>query len=200
LKPILKNLKTNIIFIILLLSSGCAYHKIEKLKEMPDNVNEFSEALSDVYLEFALSEMNDMHDEVDAAYFANKGINAKLGQKVLPEKVNNWKIDKKYLQEVNLKRTELLKIINSDRAKKFPILTARAQLGFDCWLEQLEENWQTEDIAKCYNMMNSNMQTVSNETSSSNKKITKIENIKQKSKVTDLEITQIKDIKEIKKV
>ncbi len=197
---IIKNITTNIIFIILLLSSGCAYHKIEKLKEMPDNVNNFSKALSDAYLEFALSEMNDMHDEVDAAYFANKGINAKLGQKVLPEKVNNWKIDKKYLQEVNLKRSELLKIINSDRAKKFPILTARAQLGFDCWLEQLEENWQTEDIAKCYNMMNSNMQTVSNETSSSNKKITKIENIKQKSKVTDLEITQIKDVKEIKKV
>jgi len=167
---------------------------------MPDNVNEFSESLSDVYLEFALSEMNDMHDDIDAAYFADKGINAKLGKKVLPEKVNNWKIDEKYIEETNLKRKELIKLINSGKTKKFPTLIARAQLGFDCWLEQLEENWQTEDIAKCYNMMNNNIQIVSNETTTSTKKIAKIHNIKQKTKATDLEITQIKDIKEIKKI
>ena len=45
---------------------------------MPNSDNKFSNALSDVYLIFALSEMNDMQDDIDAAYFADKGINAKI--------------------------------------------------------------------------------------------------------------------------
>ena len=77
----INDLKNNyylyLLFIILLITNGCAYHNIEELKATPKSNNQFSQALSDNYLEFALYEMNEMHDEYDAAYFAKKGIQAK---------------------------------------------------------------------------------------------------------------------------
>lgn len=30
-----------------------------------------------------------------------------------------------------------------------PMQAAQAQVSFDCWIEQQEENWQTEDILSC---------------------------------------------------
>lgn len=30
-----------------------------------------------------------------------------------------------------------------------PAIAARAQAGFDCWMQEQEENWQQEDIAAC---------------------------------------------------
>ena len=51
--------------------------------------NEFAQALSESYLEFALYEMNEMHDEMDASYFAKKGINARKNIDISPELINN---------------------------------------------------------------------------------------------------------------
>jgi len=161
LNYIRKKCHINLLFLVILLSNGCAYHSIEKLKSTPNNNNQFSQALSDAYLEFALYEMNEMHDEIDSSYFAEKGYKARIGQEVLPELINNWDIDIVFLDEVNNKRKELISTLNSNRAKDFPILSARTQLGFDCWLEQLEESWQKDHIKKCYDMMNTGLETLS---------------------------------------
>ena len=61
-----KKCHINLLFLVILLSNGCAYHSIEKLKSTHNNNNQFSQALSDAYLEFALYEMNEMHDEIDS--------------------------------------------------------------------------------------------------------------------------------------
>jgi len=195
LKYLNKNWPINILFSILLFVNGCAYHKIEKLKEMPDNNNSFSEALSNAYLEFALSEMNDMHDEIDAAYFADKGIKAKTGLKVYPEEVHYWDIDNKFKKEAFQKRKEIITLHKSKIIEKNPNILAQAQLGFDCWLEQLEEGWQTKDIDLCYNMMNSNIQTAIN-LFKDEKQVTK----SPKTVISPTEMTQIKDVKEIKNI
>ena len=189
IKYLKNNWPINILFTILLFVNGCAYHKIEKLKEMPENSNNFSKALSNAYLEFALREMNDMHDEIDAAYFADKGIKAKTGLKVYPEEIHNWDINDTFKEEAIQKRKEILVLHKSKIIKENPNLVAQAQLGFDCWLEQLEEGWQTKDIEKCYNMMNSNIKTAMN----SFKDDKKISN----NVISSTEIAQIKDVKEI---
>jgi len=189
IKYLKNNWPINILFAILLFVNGCAYHKIEKLKEMPENSNNFSKELSNAYLEFALREMNDMHDEIDAAYFADKGIKAKTGLKVYPEKIHNWDINDRFKEEAIRKRKEILALHKSKIIKENPNLVAQAQLGFDCWLEQLEEGWQTKDIEKCYNMMNSNIKIAMN----SFKDEKKISN----NVISSTEIAQIKDVKEI---
>jgi len=147
----------SVLFLMVVLSSGCAYHNIEKAKDAPDSKNKFSQALSEQYLEFALYEMNEMHDEWDANHFALKSLSAKKDQKVLPEEVSDWDIDKHHIEEAERKRIDILKTLHTDQAKKHPQLAAQSQLGFDCWLEQLEEGWQDEHIKLCYDMMNNSL-------------------------------------------
>ena len=198
LNYIRKKCHINLLFLVILLSNGCAYHSIEKLKSTPNNNNQFSQALSDAYLEFALYEMNEMHDEIDSSYFAEKGYKARIGQEVLPELINNWDIDIVFLDEVNNKRKELISTLSSNRAKDFPILSARTQLGFDCWLEQLEESWQKDHIKKCYDMMNTGLETLSQSNINHNRDIVEKTIIKKKNikKV----ITEKEEIKEIKNI
>ncbi|MDB3955543.1 OmpA family protein [Alphaproteobacteria bacterium] len=193
-----KKCHINLLFLVILLSNGCAYHSIEKLKSTSNNNNQFSQALSNAYLEFALYEMNEMHDEIDSSYFAEKGYKARIGQEVLPELINNWDIDIVFLDKVNNKRKELISTLSSNRAKDFPILSARTQLGFDCWLEQLEESWQKDHIKKCYDMMNTGLETLSQSNINHNKDIVEKTIIKKKNikKV----ITEKEEIKEIKNI
>jgi len=193
-----KKCHINLLFLVILLSNGCAYHSIEKLKSTSNNNNQFSQALSNAYLEFALYEMNEMHDEIDSSYFAEKGYKARIGQEVLPELINNWDIDIVFLDEVNNKRKELISTLSSNRAKDFPILSARTQLGFDCWLEQLEESWQKDHIKKCYDMMNTGLETLSQSNINHNRDIVEKTIIKKKNikKV----ITEKEEIKEIKNI
>ena len=193
-----KKCHINLLFLVILLSNGCAYHSIEKLKSTSNNNNQFSQALSNAYLEFALYEMNEMHDEIDSSYFAEKGYKARIGQEVLPELINNWDIDIVFLDKVNNKRKELISTLSSNRAKGFPILSARTQLGFDCWLEQLEESWQKDHIKKCYDMMNTGLETLSQSNINHNKDIVEKTIIKKKNikKV----ITEKEEIKEIKNI
>jgi len=201
LNYIRKKCHINLLFLVILLSNGCAYHSIEKLKSTPNNNNQFSQALSDAYLEFALYEMNEMHDEIDSSYFAEKGYKARIGQEVLPELINNWDIDIVFLDEVNNKRKELISTLSSNRAKGFPILSARTQLGFDCWLEQLEESWQKDHIKKCYDMMNTGLETLSQSNINHNKDIVEKTIIKKKNiKKVITEKEEIKEIKEIKNI
>ena len=201
LNYLIKKCHINLLFLIILLSNGCAYHNIEKLKSTPSNNNQFSQALSDAYLEFALYEMNEMHDEIDAAYFAEKGYKARTGQEVLPELINSWDIDVSLFNEVNNKRKELISTLSTNRAKDFPILTARTQLGFDCWLEQLEESWQKDHIKKCYDMMNTGLITLSQSNINHNIDIVEKTIIKKtKTKKVINEKEEIKKIKEIKNI
>ena len=201
LNYIRKKCHINLLFLVILLSNGCAYHSIEKLKSTPNNNNQFSQALSNAYLEFALYEMNEMHDEIDSSYFAEKGYKARIGQEVLPELSNNWDIDIVFLDELNNKRKELISTLNSNRAKDFPILSARTQLGFDCWLEQLEESWQKDHIKKCYDMMNTGLETLSQSNINHNRDIVEKTIIKKKNiKKVITEREEIKEIKEIKNI
>ncbi len=61
------------------------------------------------------------------------------------------------IEEAERIRIDILKTLHTDQAKAHPQLAARSQLGFDCWLEQLEEGWQHEHIKLCYDMMNNSL-------------------------------------------
>lgn len=188
-----------LLFLVILTINGCAYHSIEELKSTPKSNNQFSQALSESYLEFAIYEMNEMHDEIDATYFAKKGIKARKNLNINPELISNWNIDDKYLDIANIKRKELISVLKTERAKQFPILSAKTQLGFDCWLEQLEEAWQTDHIQKCFDMMNSGLITLANHINHNTKIVEVIDSIQPiEEKVNDIE--EVKNVKEIKNI
>ena len=140
-----------------------------------------------------------MHDEIDATYFAKKGIKARKNLNINPELINNWNIDYKHIDIASIKRKELISVLKTERAKQFPILSAKTQLGFDCWLEQLEEEWQTDHIQKCFDMMNSGLITLANHINHNSKIVEVIDSVKPIEEKANY-IEEVKNVKEIKKI
>ena len=85
-KIIQYTIKLVFIFSILLVINSCAYFKLKTLDSYEYNNNDVYTLLSKEYKEFAKSELYEMHDELDANYFAKKDDNEKFEKK---EKLTN---------------------------------------------------------------------------------------------------------------
>ena len=141
-------INNTIVILFALLISGCAGPMVSKLQKAPRIGDKFSIALTNEYQSFAEYEMNEMMDEVDALYFAQKGFLSSQGKHVEPELLENWKIPESKLTFLKNARKELVQVLPESKIK-VPILSAKAQSAFDCWVEQQEENWQWNHIDKC---------------------------------------------------
>lgn len=130
-----------------LLLSGCT--SLERLKRMSiDPQKNFQEAIAEQYLQFAQSE-EDQYDWVDSGYFARKGIRALRGEDVQPENIEQWNIPQEEVSNLRWARGRLMNVLTNEVKARFPESAAKTQYLFDCWVEQQEENWQTEDINNC---------------------------------------------------
>ena len=81
-----------------------------------------------------------MHDEIDANYFAFKAsqlINDKI---FYPENPKDWNIPENYVEEANIMFNKLTNLIDKDLYKSFPEEFSKMMIGYDCWIEQVEEN------------------------------------------------------------
>lgn len=136
------------IFSILSIINSCAYFKLKNLDSYQYNNNDIYDMLSKEYKEFAQSELYKMHDEFDANYFAYKGLIAKNEKKIYLENPNDWNIPSHAIDEAVSYYAKITKIIKNNTTK-YPAQVSLMMSGYDCWLEQLEENWQIEDIKKC---------------------------------------------------
>ena len=137
------------IFLSFLLTNSCAYFKIKQLDKIDYDKQSLFNLIGLEYKKFANYELYDMHDEIDANYFAFKGLMAIKEKKIFIEKPEDWKIEDKYKEEAMNEYRNINEILNSDLIYQYPLHAANIVVGYDCWLEQLEENWQLEDIAKC---------------------------------------------------
>ena len=80
----------------LLLINSCAYFRLKELDEHNFTQNNIYDLVSKEYKEFAYSELYEMHDELDANYFAFKANNILKTKIIRIENPKNWKIpDKK---------------------------------------------------------------------------------------------------------
>ncbi len=168
-----------------LVLSSCAGPVVKKLQNMPKDSNKYNHVLAREYQNFAEYEMNEMFDEIDSRYFASKGIDALTLGKVSPENPANWKIPKETQFEIMKSYKILNDLITEENINNYPVLLAKAQVGFDCWLEQQEENWQWEHIKKCKDTFIKNSSLI-------NKSITN----KIKEKIKNEELAKIKIEKE----
>ena len=63
-----------------------------------------------------------------------------LNKSFFPEKPKDWN-NQKYLEDANYMFDSITNLIN----KKFILIfqkKAKMLIGYDCWVEQVEENWQ----------------------------------------------------------
>ncbi len=109
-------------------------------------------ALAQEYLIFASREKTTYYDKVSASYFAQKGLDAAMGAQVEPEHLEKWHIPMGLQGEMQQARARLLAAINGSTPKANNANElAQAQVSYDCWLEEQDENRQPENIAFCRN-------------------------------------------------
>lgn len=88
-------------------------------------------------------------DWQDARVFADRVLAVAGGADVMPEQVSGRALPADAKLEVEIAQARLETILDGGGREKAGAATAMAQVGFDCWLQELEENFQPGDIANC---------------------------------------------------
>lgn len=130
--------------------AGCSNRYIDDAKSSQPRGDAFEAALARHYLELAKSERT--YGDVDAATtFARRSTASAEGQLVLPDDFTNRKIPSRYRGDLGSARQRLLAALDGNGRTTAPDAAARAQVLFDCWVEQAEESLQPDDIRDCRN-------------------------------------------------
>ncbi len=149
----MKSLRNLILITGSLALSGCTvfdtYSEVDALNEAQPVGSPFTQALAEEYKVFANRELDDMFDYPDALHFARKGLAAASGETVMPEPVNDWNLNENHIKELGAARGRLVVAFDLGAREIAPATAAKAQVNFDCWIEQQEENWQTNEILAC---------------------------------------------------
>ena len=135
----------------LLLINSCAYFRLKELDKHNFSEDNIYDLVSKEYKEFAYSELYEMHDEIDANYFAFKANNILKTKIIRIENPKNWKIPDNYENEAKEEYKKISSLLKEELTFQYPKLVAKLVSGYDCWLEQIEENWQIKDIEDCKN-------------------------------------------------
>ena len=88
------------------------------------------------------------YDFSDFDHFARKTVTSAKGLKVMPDMVSLRELTPEQVDELTAARARLMAGLDGEGRRKAPLAMARAQVAFDCWLEQEEEN-DVNDIARC---------------------------------------------------
>ncbi|MBF0375105.1 MAG: OmpA family protein [Alphaproteobacteria bacterium] len=121
---------------------------LNELKDTKPTGSPFTQALSREYLAFAESEAQ-QYDWADQQVFARKGLAAARGESIAPVVIAEWRVAAAVVPELTSARATMMELFAQTATAKVPALSATAQVKFDCWVEQLEEGWQTDHIAAC---------------------------------------------------
>lgn len=128
--------------------AGCSTYSLHELRHTPPKGTPFQAALALKYLRFA-EEEETRYDWVDSGYFADKGLLAAYGNDVPPEDLAHWDIEGEKREALSAARERLMAALTEEARVSRPQMAAEAQFHFDCWVENQEEEWQEEEIARC---------------------------------------------------
>lgn len=129
--------------------TACAGQQLDKAASTPANSTEFDNALAAGYLRLARAEYAE-GDYADADYFAMQSLAAGDPQKVVPvPEASSRKLPQADAFYVATAQTELVEVLDAGARVKVPQLAATAQVAFECWIQELEENNQPEHINAC---------------------------------------------------
>ncbi|PCJ99875.1 MAG: cell envelope biogenesis protein OmpA [Zetaproteobacteria bacterium] len=149
----MKSVRNLVLAVGVVALSGCTmfdtYSEVDALNEAQPVGSPFTQALAGEYKAFANTELEDMFDYPDALHFARKGLAAASGEAVMPEPVNDWNLNENHIKELGAARGRLVVAFDMGAREIAPSTAALAQAKFDCWIEQQEENWKTEEILRC---------------------------------------------------
>ena len=120
---------------------------LDSAREMTPQGAPFIHGLRVGYLALHDEEYED-YDWTDADHFARKAVESARGLNVRPDMVSLRELTPDHVDELTAARARLMAGLEGGGRQKAPFAAARAQVAYDCWLEQQEEN-DVDDIARC---------------------------------------------------
>jgi outer membrane protein OmpA-like peptidoglycan-associated protein len=131
-----------------LLLTSCAGMKLQEAEKVTPSGDAFQTGLYKGYLDLSGSEFREA-DYEDSDVFASRAINAGSGQTFGPEEIERRALPEDKVGELTSSRGRLVNALAGGAAARKPMEAANAQVMFDCWMQEQEENFQPEDIARC---------------------------------------------------
>ena len=135
-----------------LVLAGCTGMELQRAQEMSPQGSAFDTSLYQGYVDLAASEFAEA-DYRDSDAFAMRAISAGSGQMVGPEPIDRRALPEDKVGELMDARRRLTMALSTGASDRNPAEAARAQVMFDCWMQEQEENFQPEDIARCRGAM-----------------------------------------------
>ena len=130
-------------------SNANSFSEMKALNEAKPVGSPFTQALAADYRDFANGEFKKEYDYPDALHFARKGLAASSGEVVLPEPISDWNLLPEHMNELATARGRLLVAFDLGARELSPKQAADAQVRFDCWISEQEQNWQAKNIVGC---------------------------------------------------
>jgi OOP family OmpA-OmpF porin len=131
-----------------------AYNVRHLQAAVPATPTTFTQALTSDYSGLATALQDNLHDWADADYFARKGLAAADGAAVPPEENSNWliplEVPNKFRTELAQDRARLVAALDRGGRDRLPLVAARAQVSYDCWVERMEDDWQEAVDGPCH--------------------------------------------------
>jgi len=138
---------TAIIFAGALLS-GCAVSSLPDIKASTPSGGAFDVALHKEYVKLAEMEAAEF-DWADADTFTLRARSVLDGNAPLPEEISARDLPEKSIRVLTAARARLMAALDAGGRQASPEHAAGAQGGFDCWMQEQEEDLQPEDIEAC---------------------------------------------------
>ncbi len=131
-----------------LLSACSGAWDVEGLQSSKVSGSAFDQALRDEYVRLATYERV-QDDWRDTAAYVSRGKLAAMGTPPEPEAIADRDLPDDKVAELTAARATLMRYMTPAYKSSQPKNLALAQGGYECWMEQQEENWQLDDIAAC---------------------------------------------------
>lgn len=146
-----------------MLVAGCQGMETQRAEKMAPTAgaNTFDRALYGEYVDLSKWEWA-QGDYRSADYYAVRAESSAQGKSVAPEMPANRKLPPSTVSDISNARTKLTGQLAAGATQKVPAPAAKAQAMLDCWMEQQEENFQSQHIAYCRDGFNSAMAEVDN--------------------------------------
>lgn len=129
--------------------AGCVSN-IQTVSSAKGTGSPFTQDLTEQYKAFTADEAGE-YDWSNANYFAKKGLAAASGQVVQPEQLSDWDIPADKQADLAAARQRLVTDLDGGARDAKPDVAAKAQVKFDCWVEEQDENHEDDKIAACKN-------------------------------------------------
>jgi len=143
----MKHLLTSILALLALTACDTTA-SLKDLRKAEPNSDLYYATLASLYQDYAEAELK-VYDWWSSKYFADKGLLAAYGKDIQPENPDNWDISEAEKRTLRAAREVLMTNLTPQAKHQQPRAAAQAVMFYDCWVENQEEGWETEQIETC---------------------------------------------------